>query len=54
MAIGAFEHAMQLDPYVDKACLKASACYVNDGRVDDAVDVLNLWLCQDPRFMGIE
>jgi hypothetical protein len=39
---------------VDRACLKASACYVNDGRVGDAAEVLKLWLRQDPRFMGIE
>eukprot|EP00750_Incisomonas_marina_P020870 INCI4104.1.p1 GENE.INCI4104.1~~INCI4104.1.p1 ORF type:complete len:619 (-),score=130.85 INCI4104.1:2122-3846(-) len=54
LAIAAFESAMELDPYVDQACLKASACYVNDGRIEDAIRVLNLWLRQDPHFMDIE
>lgn len=53
-AIDAFEQAMELDPTAGHAKLKVASCYVNDGKISQAVSAISDWLQQDSRFDGIK
>lgn len=53
-AIQAYEHAQELDPYHLDTLLALSVCYVNELHSVKALETLQQWIQQNPKFMGLQ
>jgi tetratricopeptide (TPR) repeat protein len=52
-AIQAYEHAQELDPYHLDTLLALSICYVNELHSVKALETLQQWIQQNPKFVGL-